>query len=62
MSLEYKQLEKVLLLVKAFFVNTSIHCISALFFLDKYLNRTLVMLEVLRPDALGKLIHYYVFL
>ena len=47
--------------MKAFFVNTSIHCISALFFLYKCLNRTLVMPEVLRPDALGKLIHYYIF-
>ena len=55
MPLEYKQIEKVLLLMKAFFVNTSIHCISALFFLYKYLNRTLVMPEVLGSDALGKL-------
>jgi len=61
MPLECKQLEKVLLLMKVFFANTSFHCISALFFLYKCLNKTLVMLEVLRPNALGKLIHYYIF-
>ena len=30
-------------------------------FFYKYLNKTLFMLVVRRPDALEKLIHYYIF-
>ena len=46
--------------MKIFFINTSIHCISAFFNLYKCINKTLIMPEILGSDDLGKLIHYYI--